>query len=166
MCKTGFEGDGQECRDVNECREGSTYCSPHAECVNILGGYECRCLPPRVGNGQTCEVEQPREAAASENRDDEEDEEARRRAEAERNDENEEDEDVDDVTSRNYCNRCDVNAQCGYEHERAVYFCRCLPGYTGDGLTCDNEGAESQSAQRPTPEPETTTTEERMTTQI
>lgn len=133
---------------MNECREGSTYCSPHAECINLLGGYECKCIPPRVGNGQTCEEE----VRVTESADDREEEEQREPETTDRGDE--EDEDVD--TSRNYCNRCDPNAQCGYDHDRSVYFCRCNPGYSGDGLSCENE------QDRPTSvEPEATTTEER-----
>lgn len=53
-CKPGFEGDGEECYDMNECEEGATYCSPIAECKNLLGYYECLCEPPKVGDGRTC----------------------------------------------------------------------------------------------------------------
>ena len=55
QCKPGFDGAGNECVDMNECEEGSTYCSPIATCVNLLGHYECKCLPPRVGDGRQCE---------------------------------------------------------------------------------------------------------------
>lgn len=39
---------------MNECEEGATYCSPIAECKNLLGYYECLCEPPKVGDGRTC----------------------------------------------------------------------------------------------------------------
>ena len=55
QCKPGFDGDGMQCNDLNECEEGSTYCSPVADCVNMLGYYECKCLPPRIGDGRNCE---------------------------------------------------------------------------------------------------------------
>ena len=58
QCKPGFDGDGKECSDLNECEEGATYCSPNAQCYNLLGYYECKCLPPRVGDGRTCEWDQ------------------------------------------------------------------------------------------------------------
>lgn len=58
QCKPGFDGDGFECVDVNECDEGTTYCSPNAQCYNLLGHYECKCLPPRVGDGRVCEWDQ------------------------------------------------------------------------------------------------------------
>ena len=53
--KPGFDGDGKEFSDINECEEGSTYCSPVAQYYNLLGHYECVCTPPRVGDGRVCE---------------------------------------------------------------------------------------------------------------
>ena len=55
QCKPGFDGDGTKCNDLNECEEGSSYCSPVAECVNLLGYYDCKCAPPRIGDGRNCE---------------------------------------------------------------------------------------------------------------
>lgn len=55
QCKPGFDGDGRQCVDINECDEGTTYCSPIAECINLLGYYECKCTPPNVGDGRVCE---------------------------------------------------------------------------------------------------------------
>jgi hypothetical protein len=57
QCKPGFEGDGNQCTDVNECDEGTAYCSPLAQCYNLLGHYECKCLPPRVGDGRDCQYD-------------------------------------------------------------------------------------------------------------
>ena len=59
-CKPGFEGDGAECRDLDECEEGATYCAPLADCRNHLGHYECVCAAPKVGDGRTCQwAEEP-----------------------------------------------------------------------------------------------------------
>lgn len=55
QCKPGFDGDGKQCSDINECEEGSSYCSPVAQCINLLGYSECKCNPPRVGDGRVCE---------------------------------------------------------------------------------------------------------------
>jgi len=52
QCKPGFDGDGEECYDINECDEGSTYCSPIAECRNMIGYYDCICEAPKVGDGR------------------------------------------------------------------------------------------------------------------
>ena len=54
QCKPGFDGDGYDCKDINECDEGPTFCSPIAECNNFLGYYECLCSPPKIGDGRTC----------------------------------------------------------------------------------------------------------------
>lgn len=55
QCKPGFDGDGFSCTDINECDEGTTYCSPNARCLNLLGHYECKCEPPKVGDGRVCD---------------------------------------------------------------------------------------------------------------
>jgi hypothetical protein len=55
QCKPGFDGDGKDCSDINECEEGSAYCSPVAQCQNLLGYFDCKCAAPRVGDGRTCE---------------------------------------------------------------------------------------------------------------
>ncbi len=57
QCKPGFDDDGKSCVDVNECEEGSNYCSPDAQCRNLIGYFECICVPPRVGDGRVCELE-------------------------------------------------------------------------------------------------------------
>ena len=57
QCKPGFDDDGKSCVDVNECEEGSNYCSPWAECRNLIGYFECICVAPRVGDGRVCELE-------------------------------------------------------------------------------------------------------------
>jgi nidogen (entactin) len=62
QCKPGFDGDGFECADINECEEGTTYCSPNAQCYNLLGHYECKCTPPRIGDGRICEWEESSDA--------------------------------------------------------------------------------------------------------
>lgn len=54
MCRDGFQEE-PECYDINECEEQSP-CSQHAECTNNLGGYECVCKDPYLGDGKKCEA--------------------------------------------------------------------------------------------------------------
>ncbi|XP_029030641.1 nidogen-2 [Betta splendens] len=42
-CATGYRGDGRNCYDVDECAEGLTSCTAHAQCVNLPGSYRCQC---------------------------------------------------------------------------------------------------------------------------
>jgi hypothetical protein len=56
-CKSGFDGDGTTCVDLNECTDGIAYCPAYSQCSNLLGHYECRCIPPYVGNGQECRLD-------------------------------------------------------------------------------------------------------------
>ncbi|CDW54528.1 EGF CA and EGF 3 domain containing protein [Trichuris trichiura] len=54
ICNKGFEGDGYNCRDVDECSLSDNLCSPLATCVNTIGSYECVCKPGYTGDGVTC----------------------------------------------------------------------------------------------------------------
>lgn len=36
-----YDNTSHVCRDVDECSEGA--CAGAAQCVNVPGGYECRC---------------------------------------------------------------------------------------------------------------------------
>lgn len=49
QCNKGYEGDGRNCADINECeREGGHdghHCRENTVCVNLLGDYVCECLP-------------------------------------------------------------------------------------------------------------------------
>ena len=40
--------------DVDECSSGTAVCSPKAICSNIIGSYNCNCLPGYSGDGKTC----------------------------------------------------------------------------------------------------------------
>ncbi|XP_051952246.1 nidogen-2 [Xyrauchen texanus] len=45
QCAMGFQGDGRNCYDVDECVEGLSSCGPHSKCVNMPGGHHCHCEP-------------------------------------------------------------------------------------------------------------------------
>ncbi|XP_014792260.1 PREDICTED: nidogen-2 [Calidris pugnax] len=55
-CAAGYRPDGRGCRDVDECTEGLSRCSPFTLCLNVPGSYRCEC---RSGyrpaqDGQAC----------------------------------------------------------------------------------------------------------------
>ncbi|CBZ53884.1 conserved hypothetical protein [Neospora caninum Liverpool] len=51
-CKIGYEGDGLNCRDVDECAAGATSpCHPAALCINTKGSFRCVCKAHYVGDG-------------------------------------------------------------------------------------------------------------------
>ena len=42
VCDDGFEGDGYQCTDIDECAQDSRLCE-HGVCLNFAGGYRCQC---------------------------------------------------------------------------------------------------------------------------
>jgi len=51
-CKHGYTGDGQDCKDVDECDDDP--CDKHASCTNTPGSYECECNDGFKGDGESC----------------------------------------------------------------------------------------------------------------
>ncbi len=56
VCKQGYEGNGTECTDLDECADPSLNdCDPDAECTNTEGAYSCSCPEGFLGDGLSCE---------------------------------------------------------------------------------------------------------------
>lgn len=53
-CLPGFEGDGFDCRDVDECLEEKGGCAAVAACINTPGGHSCDCGEFYSGDGRSC----------------------------------------------------------------------------------------------------------------
>ncbi|XP_065194002.1 adhesion G protein-coupled receptor L4-like [Sycon ciliatum] len=56
-CNTGFDGNGRECEDVDECTAGVHQCNEHAMCNNTVGSYSCYCQSGYKGDGTNCQVD-------------------------------------------------------------------------------------------------------------
>ncbi|XP_078313226.1 fibrillin-1-like [Crassostrea virginica] len=42
-CKTGYRMEANQCRDIDECREDVSLCTPGGQCHNTRDGYNCVC---------------------------------------------------------------------------------------------------------------------------
>jgi len=54
ICNDGFEGDGFDCADIDECTRGLDDCHENATCMNTLGAYTCECNAGYEGTGVFC----------------------------------------------------------------------------------------------------------------
>ena len=53
-CFDGFEGDGFNCTDIDECLEEIDECDDNASCLNTYGDYNCTCNDGYDGDGYNC----------------------------------------------------------------------------------------------------------------
>ena len=117
-CDIGYEGDGFNCTDIDECANSNLRslleadCHANAACSNTDGSYECACNDGYYGNGTDCanSDECALNVAAGE---------------------------LGGVTDQFYgVNLCHVNATCS--DTDGNYTCACNEGFDGDGFTCED----------------------------
>ena len=117
-CDLGYEGDGFNCTDIDECANSNLRslleadCHANAACSNTDGSYECACNDGYYGNGTDCanSDECAINAAAGE---------------------------LNGVTDQFYgVNLCHINATCS--DTDGNYTCACNEGFQGDGFNCED----------------------------
>ncbi|XP_063804473.1 nidogen-2 [Pseudophryne corroboree] len=56
VCASGYQGDGTDCTDVDECDVRLANCGQNTQCLNLPGSYRCECLPGHTfsADGQSC----------------------------------------------------------------------------------------------------------------
>ena len=54
-CERGFEGDGVDCQDIDECAQNPPPCDEDAACDNFPGRFECICPDGFDGDGFVCD---------------------------------------------------------------------------------------------------------------
>ncbi len=54
VCNPGYEGDGLDCLDIDECTSGLANCNLNASCINTPGSFECTCDDGYEGDGLDC----------------------------------------------------------------------------------------------------------------
>lgn len=49
-----YDGNGQVCKDTDECALGMASCAQDAECKNTQGSFRCECKEGFTGDGEFC----------------------------------------------------------------------------------------------------------------
>ncbi|XP_076380705.1 nidogen isoform X3 [Megalopta genalis] len=143
-CNSGFhylyEEDGTAtCVDVDECTAGNHMCSPDAQCINQEGSHTCECRAGFSGDGRVCDKIPSCEDVRCDNY---------KTCVMIDGVPNcvctsgfEETEQGCYPIQRGFCeveNNCSSNAICILNEDKPVV-CMCLPGFLGDGYTCQPE---------------------------
>ena len=51
-----LQGDGENCRDIDECAVDNGGCDVNTQCQNTAGSRECRCNDGYAGDGERCKT--------------------------------------------------------------------------------------------------------------
>ncbi|CAH1793377.1 unnamed protein product, partial [Owenia fusiformis] len=139
-CKSGYQGSGWTCTDINECSTRRDNCHTNADCLNNPGSYICKCKYGYQGTGRTCrDINECTTGRYS----------CHTHAEC-----------INTVGSylcrckRGYqgdgqscsqiaVNECELGVDdCGFNADcidtKSSYICQCKPGYFGNGITCSD----------------------------
>jgi len=146
QCKTGYEGDGKSCEDINECEGDTNTCNAEATCTNTEGGFECECNDGFEGDGKECEDID--ECADSSLNDCEENEQCRNTRGSYRcecvppfgEDEDGECRPLCEVELKDP-DLCDPNAICRININGEAECVQCQFPYFGDGKECEQDDA-------------------------
>ena len=127
-CATGWQGGGvnNACTDIDECALGTDDCSEHATCTNTAGGFECNCKSGFSGLGKNCyDINECRGVVPPCGTDT----------------------CVNSVGSYE-CHEtgwecwhhfgCSPQSKCSKNSNNQLIECTCLPGFEGDGYTCED----------------------------
>ncbi|XP_028416921.1 fibrillin-2-like, partial [Dendronephthya gigantea] len=137
-CRTGYEGNGTNCTDIDECEKGTHKCDKNAKCTNTPGSFNCQCQPGHTGEGRICE-----DVDECEKRSHKCDKNAKCtntrgsfncQCQPGYTGEGRICEDVDECEKRSH--KCDKNAKC--TNTPGSFNCQCQPGYIGEGRICED----------------------------
>lgn len=147
ICKEGFEGDGQNCYDINECSSSLHDCDQNAYCINNEGSYKCQCTTGYTGDGKACaglgcDILQNCSPNAECIYDEDKGIYECRCLDGFSGDGIDCNENVIEGTGdveEDVCRKCSVNAKCIHDPARLSMRCKCDRGYSGDGFKCVKE---------------------------
>ena len=112
-CLEGFDGDGFNCTEVNECETGDHDCHTDATCENIIGGFNCTCNEGYYGDGWECiDGDECADGDSAGN--------------------------INGINDT-YFDTADCHENAGCTNTLGGFNCTCDQGYYGDGVVCEDQ---------------------------